>query len=119
MNGNVKKNKKIIGIIVLVLVVAACAVWIWIQQTAPQGNMVQVRISGEVERTVDINKDCSFEVNGKNDIVLKVVIRGGRVCVEHSDCPDKVCVNKGQIYKAGDTIICLPAETVIEIVKNE
>ncbi len=115
-----KQNvKKIVGISALVLVIAVCVVWILIQQTAPQGNRVQVRISGEVERTVDIDRDDTFEVNGKNDIVLKVVISDSQVYVQHSDCPDKVCVNKGKIHKVGDTIVCLPAETVIEIVEND
>ena len=35
--------------------------------------------------------------------------------MEDADCPDKVCVKTGKIKKPGQTIVCLPHRTVIEI----
>ena len=35
--------------------------------------------------------------------------------MEDADCPDKVCVKTGKIKNPGQTIVCLPHRTVIEI----
>ncbi len=38
------------------------------------------------------------------------------VRVTHSDCPTQDCVHTGQISKAGQSIVCLPARIVITLV---
>ena len=58
-------------------------------------------------------------IDGKNNISLKVIVDKGSIFVEHSDCPDKICEQKGRISKINENIICLPARTVIEIQGTE
>ena len=43
------------------------------------------------------------------------MVKDGKVSVTEADCPDKVCVNTGEISKSGDTIVCLPHKLVVEI----
>lgn len=37
------------------------------------------------------------------------------VRVTHSDCPTQDCVHTGRIFKAGQSIVCLPARIVITL----
>lgn len=39
--------------------------------------------------------------------------------MEEADCPDKLCVKKGGVYRVSESIICLPHEVVVEIKKND
>lgn len=36
-----------------------------------------------------------------------------------ADCPDKIDVKQGFIYKPGETIVCLPNRLVVEIISTE
>ena len=56
-------------------------------------------------------------VDGANDIRLCIVCGDGGVYVEQSGCPDKICVHKGRITTVGDMIVCLPAQTVVEVIQ--
>lgn len=44
-----------------------------------------------------------------------VEISDGRIRIKSATCTDQVCVRTGYIQRAGQTIICLPHQLVIEI----
>ena len=46
---------------------------------------------------------------------LTVRICGGSVSVSESDCPGQDCVRTGSISRAGQSIVCLPAQVVISL----
>lgn len=48
----------------------------------------------------------------------EIETKGERIRVSAADCQDQVCVRKGQISKAGETIVCLPHKLLIEIRSN-
>lgn len=109
------KNKKVISIVLI-----ACVVWIVCSKfTSNIGANAVVRVSGEVVCTLDLNENTSVDIDGKNNIKLKVVVENGFVYAESSECPDKICVNEGKISKTNENIVCLPAETVIEVQDEE
>ena len=58
------------------------------------------------------NRSISVESNG---ISLEIVVENGSVSVIHSDCPDKICVETGAVSRPGQSIVCIPAEIVIEV----
>lgn len=60
-----------------------------------------------------MNKDCTFDINGTNTIVIK----NGAVRMENADCPDKLCVKQGNIYDSSKDIVCLPNKVVIKVSK--
>ena len=108
--------KKYIGVAVVVLIVAVCIVWIFLQENITvSGNVAEIRVDNEVVYALDLNRDTKVTVQGKNDITLVVIVNKGNVYVESSECPDKICVNKGRISKEYETIVCLPARTVVEV----
>lgn len=46
---------------------------------------------------------------------ISVRIEESRVWVEHSDCPDQICVRSGEISAAGQSVVCLPNRVVVKI----
>ena len=109
--------KKLIAPLCLAFVIAGCIIWIVLQaQCRTEGNTAEVRVSDSVILRLSLNKDTKNEIDGANGIRLIVVTQGGSVYVERSGCPDKICVNRGRISSVGETIVCLPARTVIEVV---
>ena len=55
----------------------------------------------------------TYESNGHR---LTVVSADGSLAVAESDCPGQDCVHSGAISRAGQSIVCLPARIVIELV---
>ena len=45
-----------------------------------------------------------------------IVIENGKVRMESADCPDHLCVKKGEKSLTRQTIVCLPNEVVVEII---
>ena len=108
--------KKYIGMAIIGIVIIVCLAWIFLQENVTvTGNVAEIRVDNEVVQTLDLNKNTKITVQGKNNITLIVIVDNGDVYVESSECPDKICVNKGRISKEYETIVCLPAKTIIEI----
>lgn len=111
-----QKIRKLIPVFVIVLAALICVIWIAVQQlTKHDGLTAEVRVSGKTVINIPLSAPSRHEINGANGIDLVVVVKDGSVYVEHSDCPDKICENMVKKSSVGDTIICLPAQTVIEI----
>ena len=55
----------------------------------------------------------TYESNGHT---LTVFSADGSLAVAESDCPGQDCVHSGAISRAGQSIVCLPARIVVELV---
>ena len=67
--------------------------------------MLEIDLSKlDSERKITISGD-----NGKNVILAKK----NSIKMLSAECPDKVCVNHGELKKGGAPIICLPNKLVI------
>ena len=96
--------------IVSVVVIAALAIWLFPQNGAT-GRFAEVRIDGEVEKTLDLRGG-----NGEYTFAgVTVRIEDGCVYAANSQCPDLVCVRSGRISKPGQTIVCVPNRVSVEI----
>ena len=47
-----------------------------------------------------------------------IAIKDGKAFVEESPCPNKICIQQGQISKPGQWIACLPNKVFIRISGN-
>ena len=114
-----EKRQRIFWIILIILLVV-CGIWIVISLlSVGEGNYAVIKVDGEIIRQLPLAEDTVVMIDGKNNIRLKVIVDKGSIFVEHSDCPDKICEQKGRITKTNENIICLPARTVIEIQGTE
>ena len=114
-----EKRQRIFWII-LILMLTVCGIWITVSRlSAKEGTYAIVKVDGKIIRQLPLAEDTVIMIDGKNNIRLKIIVDKGRIFVEHSDCPDKICEQKGRINKVNENIICLPARTVIEIQGKE
>ena len=49
-------------------------------------------------------------------VLYVLLLLGGAVSVTQSDCPGQDCVHSGAVSRAGQSIVCLPARIVVELV---
>lgn len=76
--------------------------------------VLKIRISGELYRTYDLNKNQSIQIQnqyGSNTLS----IQNGTVSMTESDCRNQICVQTGPIEAPGQMIVCLPHELIAEI----
>ena len=85
--------------------------------TGHSGGEVQVRVTGEIVGTYQLNKNQSVTIDGVGGTNL-LVIEDGTAAITEADCPDALCVNMGKISRAGQSIVCLPHQVVVEVVEE-
>lgn len=101
-----------VAVFVAVIILTVIIVYMGLGRKEPSKLSVRV---GDVrtEYSLDLNEE--YEINS-NGVTLSVKITDGKVCVASSTCKDKICVNSGEIYRTGQTIVCAPAQVAIEII---
>ncbi len=107
----VKKSKPftVLDVIVVLLLVVAIGVSIFlIYRTPPTTVKIQ---SPDYRGELRLDRDAVIELEE-----LTVVIKDGCVWVTGATCRDGTCEHTGKISRAGQSIVCLPAEVVITIV---
>ena len=81
-----------------------------------------IKIDGQIYTTLtldDSNERREIPLTLTNDNFMRIVSEKGKIWVEESTCPDKVCVRTGEINKPGQSSVCLPNKTVIYIEGTE
>lgn len=86
---------------------------------AKKGNVVQVRVDGEIVKEFSLSENTSYEIQGVNNGRNLLRIEDGKAEVTEASCPDGLCINMGQIDKVGQSIVCLPNKVVVEIVAGD
>ncbi|MCS7242999.1 MAG: NusG domain II-containing protein [Candidatus Caldatribacterium sp.] len=71
-------------------------------------------MEGMQEVLVTPERDEEIALRGPLGVTI-VAIRGGRVFVVTSPCPDKVCIKTGKIPDDADFIACVPNRVFIRI----
>ena len=101
-------------IAVIVLFSIAAILWNWSggSEGDQHGGMVAVHHKGKLLEKVGLEKDTMVVLR---DGRMKVEVKDSKVRVAWSDCPNQICVNTGWIKTAGDIIVCVPNEVLIEI----
>ena len=104
-------------IIILVVILVAVALTIYFA-LARQANKVSIYIDGQLKYSYSLNSNLEIDLNQDN-IDMKIVIKDNKVYVEHSDCPEQLCVHSAPLTKEGGMIVCLPNKVVIKIESDE
>ena len=72
--------------------------------------------SGSVTTFYPLTENAAFTVESEGiTLIVTVDAEERSVSVTDSDCPDHVCQNTGAVSRPGQTIVCVPAKTVIQI----
>lgn len=115
-----KKGRGIFGkikfdiLLVCVLLAVGGVIFLFAFLSGQGGDSVQVKVDGRVTAVYPLAENRTVTINGiGGENVL--VIENGEAYISEADCPDKLCVNQGKISMNGQSVICLPHKTVIEI----
>lgn len=100
-----------IFIVVLLLLAAVVSAYVTLSRDA--GTTCTVTY-GRASETFSLSEDRVIPVLS-NGHALTVTIQNGTVSVTESDCPDGVCVNSGSISRAGQAVVCVPAQVTVQI----
>lgn len=105
------------------LLAAVTALLFYLPRSQSGGLTVVISVGGEeVERiSLTAMPDAPMHIEGRNGYTLSVSpsfndlpgAKGMGVYVSDSDCPTQDCVHTGHIHRAGQSIVCLPAQVVV------
>lgn len=113
----VKRRKNDLILIFAALLLAA-ALWGALAVFRSEGAYALVTVNGEEYGRYALDKDTQQSIISGEHSNLLVISEGG-ARISEADCPDKLCVNQGEIRYGGQSIICLPHKVVVEIVGGE
>ena len=75
--------------------------------------VAQVSLDGEAVRQVRL-----YELTEKESIRVggcEILLERDGVTFLSSECPDKLCVNRGKLKKVGDTMACVPERVTVTL----
>ena len=101
------------AVALVVLLALAVAVVYLPDSSAGENHLVQIFQNGILIRELPLQTDAQFTLSGEYNNTI--VVHGGRVCIETSDCPGGDCVHSGWIAHAGRSIVCLPNRVEIRV----
>lgn len=108
--------KKRDGILIGGLLLIALVLFLVMQRGAQPGGSVIVRVDGEIIEEISLREEGTYSLNGGTNILR---IENGQAWLLEADCPDKLCVRQGKIYRTGEVITCLPNKLTVTVTGAE
>lgn len=102
----------------VIILGVAVAVIFYGDKTASHDLCCTVAIGGETVETIPLPKESAqpvLRIYENRGYTLHVSLTSAGVCVSDSDCPSQDCVHTGTITRSGQSIVCLPAQIVIQL----
>jgi len=87
----------------------------FVQSVMPKGTDVVIEVDGKKTHRLPLGQDRVITVHGREGRTV-VEIKGGRVRVTESACPNRICIKQGWIDRGA--IVCLPNRVVVSV-RNE
>ena len=107
-------------VLVVLALAAALAVRPFLAARAPQSGALTVVVSAdgqEIDRFAPADLLDAPRTYSYNGVTLTVAAEDGNgLRVSSSDCPTQDCVRTGTISRSGQSIVCLPARIVIQLI---
>lgn len=110
-----------IWIVVFSFVALLClGIWLFISNVSSPSKVVGIYKDGSLVEKIDLNS-----VTGEREITLSgdlgdnvILVSNGRIEMKSADCPDKICVEHGELKSSSSPIVCLPNKVVIKFEEN-
>ena len=84
----------------------------------PQGTVAVVEQNGQEVARRELSQLAGPEtlsLTGENGVEVTITFTPQGAAVTASTCPDQVCVQTGQLTRAGESAICLPARATLRL----
>ena len=99
---------------IVALLAVAVALWFYLPKTQSGELTVVISTGGEETERVKLNSFTETTVT-HNGYTLHITADSSGVRIMDSDCPTQDCVHTGTITRAGQSIVCLPAQVVVHL----
>ena len=103
--------------IVIVAVLAIAVLLCFLPGGNASASCARIYQNGQLVRTVELNRDQSFLVEG--EYCNEITVADGAIAFTASDCPGQDCVHSGSIRNTGRSLVCLPNGVEIRVVSEE
>ncbi len=112
-----KRNDIILMIgIAIIAIGAICFIFL----NKKEGTKVIISVGGKVYKVLNIDEDQELEIDTKDSEYKNILqIKDGYATMIEANCPDQICVHQKPISKEGESIVCLPHQTIVTIEGNE
>ena len=109
-----RKGKKDL-LLWLVLAAVGGGMVLLFRLTRPPAATVVVRVGGTLRASYSLMENRVVTVTGVGGGTNELHIEEGTVYLTEASCPDHLCVKQGIIRRAGESIVCLPNQVVVEL----
>ena len=83
--------------------------------TRPPAATVVVKVGGMLRASYSLMEDRVVTITGVGGGTNELHIEAGTVYLTEATCPDHLCVRQGVIRRAGESIVYLPNQVVVEL----
>ena len=111
-----KRRNDIILIGALLLIALIAVVYLFFFRAT--GDTVRVTVDGKLYGVYSLNEEKTLEIKGADGECNLLVIKDGKARMESASCPDGICVSHHEIFREGESIVCLPNRVVITVVTH-
>lgn len=118
------KVKLIIGILLIIVSLASYYVYTSYQKvdgdSKVNNDIVEIIQDGKVLRRIDLNEvtDVQIITVKYQDHYNEIQVEANKIQIVDADCPDKLCVNMGELKHNSPPLVCLPHHLVIQYAEN-
>ncbi len=107
-------------LIVLVVIVVSVLSFLLVFSRDTENLTCVVRCDSKVVYKVELSEITGItEKTIDGEYPLTVVIKNDCVYIKDACCPDKLCEHTGEIHRANESVVCLPAKVSVTLESNK
>ncbi|HWT75804.1 MAG TPA: NusG domain II-containing protein [Mobilitalea sp.] len=106
-------------ILIAAILLISAGIFAYIFLSKKEGSELVITVDGKVYDTLDLNKDTTYTVKGKDGSYNTFQIKNGYADMIDASCPDLLCVKQKDIHYNHETIVCLPNKVVLEVINGD
>ena len=103
---------KVLDFLLVALLLTLCFTPIFF--IGQSGKTAEISINGVVDYVLKLDEETTITLEN----IGTVIVKDGKIHIENTTCNDHSCEKTGEIYRSGQSIICLPNRLVIRISGN-
>ena len=92
--------------LLIFLLALTAVIFIVMQSNRPEQAYARISVQGYGYVLLPLSDDLEFILPQNPNVVF--IVQNGQAAFIASDCPDKICINTGFIYRSGQSAACLP-----------
>ena len=116
------KNKlvRLADVFIIAVVLISAGIFLIWKNSGSDKTIAEISVNGEIIETVDLDSvKEKITIIPDTEPAVVITAENGKIRFESAECSDKICVSAGELYRKGDTAVCLPAKTVITVTGSD